>query len=1137
MPDIEFTPHIVRHITSIQVRNLTPFPVRDSFTNALHQPAEQSSLTTYGSHVDDLDVSVVRKRTRRLSAASVATQRSLKSDDAAASDLPERAGRKHTFSRVSFTSGESSRNYSSSAAPTTTRPFRHRTASTNSSLDRLHVSTAPATTHSFPRPTGIFPSLTDRSQAALTKVIHTRLVESFIALYIPPAESAEPPSPSPPRSPVVSPTRKSARGSVSRPRHDRSSPMRLPNPFSPKAHVKSPSVAHSSLASPARSRSTQNRNTSPNVRQVSPQRQSSPSRSTLAYPVYPNYLSPVHRPSTNPYFSLDARKGGDLAPWTDLRAGRVRIEIFARAPVSLKGKEKALLEHDEHDAEWFVLETYDIDLADLVLLPDDVRPATLPANTLTITLSPPGKTYYCMSSVGGPAVLNRIVPSPLPELDGYATDPEAIKVSSPVTPHILPAPVPRRRRHRYNHGELEDGHRRANGQSDTTDDSRDGDNDSENYATTSTWHDMLNLATLHSCIRDNEVSLKEITSNIDRMLQSGLSDRRRAMSERQCRVDELRVAIASIRQKSNELRQDIDARREQLRQRRQILAEAYEQDAAELRTQDETESVVAEERTCLTALRARFAPTRIALISTVASIFPIELRSPPDLLYTILDVPLPIPTSPKDPAPPLSLPAHRDVNEETVATALGYAAQVVHLIAQYLGPGGGPALVYPITCVGSRSLVYDGISAMVGPRMFPLYSRGVDAYRFEYGVFLLNKDIELLMTDRDLRALDIRHTLPNLKNLLLILTNGEAARLNIPRTNTIDSFDLVSPRSSVVDIPVRTTTSPIDDAATEVGTATPKAKSHVPNAINGVASPNIQVGVDNTDGDGGDGTKTPTTRAASAEVSSWNWSTAFAGARSSSRSHTASNVSGPVRGSSTTNAADMPGSAASPLPSALPSSFSTTPSDSTSSHSKPAPTKTFSSFLGNPFASLLRSQTRGTSTASVETMGDDQVRTGGGDDGGPEEHDCGGNMEGSTTSDRALGRGGTTDSSHGHVNDIRDDADEDSCSSEEVDADDDEGDRCTLRAVPTDCVDADMANDDAATCDATTTEANTSCTIPVHTQLATAMTTTATVPLVNGTKPASPTDRDEKKYDLARLPGSGVVHLDVYALPVDSTVS
>jgi len=74
-------------------------------------------------------------------------------------------------------------------------------------------------------------------------------------------------------------------------------------------------------------------------------------------------------------------------------------------------------------------------------------------------------------------------------------------------------------------------------------------------------------------------------------------------------------------------------------------------------------------------------------------------------------------------------------------------------------------------------MIRDGISAMVGPRMFPLFSKGVDTYRFEYGVFLLNKNIEMLMSDRDLRALDMRHTLPNLKNLLLTLSDGEGATL------------------------------------------------------------------------------------------------------------------------------------------------------------------------------------------------------------------------------------------------------------------------------------------------------------------------------------------------------------------------
>jgi len=172
------------------------------------------------------------------------------------------------------------------------------------------------------------------------------------------------------------------------------------------------------------------------------------------------------------------------------------------------------------------------------------------------------------------------------------------------------------------------------------------------------------------------------------------------------------------------------------------------------------------------ALQRRILPVRASLITTLASLFPIDLISGSDLLFSILNAPLPIPLGSTDPAPPLSLPAYKEVNNESVATALAYAAFVVQLLAVYLDK----MLVYPITFCGSRSMIRDGISAMVGPRMFPLFSRGVDTYRFEYGVFLLNKNIEMLMSDRNLRALDMRHTLPNLKNLLLTLSDEEGTK-------------------------------------------------------------------------------------------------------------------------------------------------------------------------------------------------------------------------------------------------------------------------------------------------------------------------------------------------------------------------
>jgi hypothetical protein len=112
------------------------------------------------------------------------------------------------------------------------------------------------------------------------------------------------------------------------------------------------------------------------------------------------------------------------------------------------------------------------------------------------------------------------------------------------------------------------------------------------------------------------------------------------------------------------------------------------------------------------ALTASLVPVRTTLLQTLSSIFPIEPLEPKDLLFTIVTVPLPVPFSSSEPAPPLTLPGKPSFNDEAVASALGLVAQVVQLLSVYIGR----ALTYPVTCIGSRSLIKDPISAMMGPR-------------------------------------------------------------------------------------------------------------------------------------------------------------------------------------------------------------------------------------------------------------------------------------------------------------------------------------------------------------------------------------------------------------------------------------
>lgn len=104
-------------------------------------------------------------------------------------------------------------------------------------------------------------------------------------------------------------------------------------------------------------------------------------------------------------------------------------------------------------------------------------------------------------------------------------------------------------------------------------------------------------------------------------------------------------------------------------------------------------------------------------------------------------------------------------DEEQTATALGLVCHVVSMLAKYLDI----PLRYSLVPKCSRSVI-NNVQSTKG--QYPLYSRGVDSSRFQYAVFLLNKNVEQLLDSRDqgLKVQrELRETLPNLKKLLVIL--------------------------------------------------------------------------------------------------------------------------------------------------------------------------------------------------------------------------------------------------------------------------------------------------------------------------------------------------------------------------------
>ncbi|XP_012481719.1 vacuolar protein sorting 38 isoform X1 [Gossypium raimondii] len=119
------------------------------------------------------------------------------------------------------------------------------------------------------------------------------------------------------------------------------------------------------------------------------------------------------------------------------------------------------------------------------------------------------------------------------------------------------------------------------------------------------------------------------------------------------------------------------------------------------------------------------------------------------------------------------------------ATALGYVAHAVSLIASYLQV----PLRYPLRLGGSRSYINDHassidpassdlsldttLSANVKPAEFPLFLEGQDTTRAAYAVFLLNKDMEQLLNFIGVKSLGPRHVLANLKELLRCVQSSE----------------------------------------------------------------------------------------------------------------------------------------------------------------------------------------------------------------------------------------------------------------------------------------------------------------------------------------------------------------------------
>ena len=272
----------------------------------------------------------------------------------------------------------------------------------------------------------------------------------------------------------------------------------------------------------------------------------------------------------------------------------------------------------------------------------------------------------------------------------------------------------------------------------------------------SSFDALMQLANLDECIQDAIKVRGRIEIDVNELLsgQSTSRDQTRSLQAQRERVLSAQHAAETVRRQNIVLRRRNDEMRESLRGRRQALLAGRQPDKEDTLQQQKQREHLSTLRDSLrrTSDESNGQIRRIG--EEIQTVFPIEPVRNKALQFTIRNIFLPNST-------------FDDTNRDEISAALGFTAQVIYQLSLYLLC----SLPYPLSPNASNSTIWDPVSAGLAQRRYPLYPTSV-AYKFEYGVFLLNKNIEFVMNKVGLRVLDIRHTLPNLKYLLYVLTAG-----------------------------------------------------------------------------------------------------------------------------------------------------------------------------------------------------------------------------------------------------------------------------------------------------------------------------------------------------------------------------
>ncbi|XP_038673569.1 UV radiation resistance-associated gene protein isoform X3 [Scyliorhinus canicula] len=238
---------------------------------------------------------------------------------------------------------------------------------------------------------------------------------------------------------------------------------------------------------------------------------------------------------------------------------------------------------------------------------------------------------------------------------------------------------------------------------------------------------LLRLHTAQRAIKQTQVTVQKVGKEIEEKLRLTASTTK-MKKER----ERLQLKILVLR---NELeRQEKALGRElEVLQKERIAFQDKEKVFTDKRhcLQVEDSSLDEKRKECI-AKREHFLKTNAQLnircrqlLSELFYIYPVEMNDQKD--YFMCGVKLP------------NSEDFQAKDEGSISVALGYTAHLVLMISYFLQM----PLRYPIIQKGSRSTIRDNITDKLSEkeREFPLYPRGGERFQFEYGVYLLNKNI------------------------------------------------------------------------------------------------------------------------------------------------------------------------------------------------------------------------------------------------------------------------------------------------------------------------------------------------------------------------------------------------------------